>query len=251
MQKEEQQLEKRLSELSNLAYNRDIITYSDFLNLNELNILHSMPKDRLYTKFMTFGGYRLAERQMAAFVSDAFCCKEDYPIACIKISPLNKKFSDVLNHRDYLGSILNLGIDRCKIGDILVEEDGAFVFCHTSMANFLIEEVCRIKHTPVKAERITEANQLPTPKREEISGTVASPRLDSVIGLAFRTSRSSMISYIESGKVFINGKNIVSNGYTLKEGDIVSVRGKGKFQFHSVTSKTKKNRYHVILYKYC
>ena len=47
MQKEEQQLEKRLSELSNLAYSRDIVTYSDFLNLNELNILHSMPKDRL------------------------------------------------------------------------------------------------------------------------------------------------------------------------------------------------------------
>ena len=60
-----------------------------------------------------------------------------------------------------------------------------------------------------------------------------------------------MISYIESGKVFINGKSVVSNGYVLKEGDIVSVRGKGKFQFHSVTSKTKKNRSHVILYKYC
>ena len=251
MQKEEQQLEKRLSELSNLAYSRDIVTYSDFLNLNELNILHSMPKDRLYTKFVTFGGYGLAERQMAAFVSDAFCCKEDYPIACIKISPLNRKFSDTLTHRDYLGSILNLGIERCKIGDILVEEDGAFVFCHTSMVDFLIDEICRIKHTPVKAERITEENQLPTPKREEISGTVASPRLDSVIGLAFRTSRSSMISYIESGKVFINGKSVVSNGYVLKEGDIVSVRGKGKFQFHSVTSKTKKNRSHVILYKYC
>ena len=59
MQKEEQQLEKRLSELSNLAYSRDIVTYSDFLNLNELNILHSMPKDRLYTKFVTFGGYGL------------------------------------------------------------------------------------------------------------------------------------------------------------------------------------------------
>lgn len=54
MQKEEQQLEKRLSELSNLAYSRDIVTYSDFLNLNELNILHSMPKDRLYTKVCHF-----------------------------------------------------------------------------------------------------------------------------------------------------------------------------------------------------
>ena len=250
MEKEEL-FKKRMLELSKKSYYRGILTYSDFLDLNEQNILHSLSFLDTGVQVLLFGGYETAERQMAAFVSDAFCCKEDYPIACIKISPLNKKFSDALTHRDYLGSILNLGIERCKIGDILVEEDGAFVFCYTSMADFLIDEVCRIKHTPVKAERITEESQLPTPKREEISGTVASPRLDSVIGLAFHTSRSSMISYIESGKVFINGKSVVSNGYVLKEGDIVSVRGKGKFQFHSVTSKTKKNRYQVILYKYC
>ena len=73
MQKEEQQLEKRLSELSNLAYSRDIVTYSDFLNLNELNILHSMPKDRLYTKFVTFGGYGLAERHFSLML---FLCVE-------------------------------------------------------------------------------------------------------------------------------------------------------------------------------
>ena len=248
MEKEEL-FKKRMLELSKKSYYRGILTYSDFLDLNEQNILHSLSFSDTGVQVLLFGGYETAERQMAAFVSDAFCCKEDYPIACIKISPLNRKFSDTLTHRDYLGSILNLGIERCKIGDILVEEDGAFVFCHTSMVDFLIDEICRIKHTPVKAERITEENQLPTPKREEISGTVASPRLDSVIGLAFRTSRS--ISYIESGKVFINGKSVVSNGYVLKEGDIVSVRGKGKFQFHSVTSKTKKNRSHVILYKYC
>lgn len=250
MEKEEL-FKKRMLELSKKSYYRGILTYSDFLDLNEQNILHSLSFSDTGVQVLLFGGYETAERQMAAFVSDALCCKEDYPIACIKISPLNRKFSDTLTHRDYLGSILNLGIERCKIGDILVEEDGAFVFCHTSMVDFLIDEICRIKHTPVKAERITEENQLPTPKREEISGTVASPRLDSVIGLAFRTSRSSMISYIESGKVFINGKSVVSNGYVLKEGDIVSVRGKGKFQFHSVTSKTKKNRSHVILYKYC
>ena len=82
MQKEEQQLEKRLSELSNLAYSRDIVTYSDFLNLNELNILHSMPKDRLYTKFVTFGGYGLAERQMAAFLPDALSLREIGRASC-------------------------------------------------------------------------------------------------------------------------------------------------------------------------
>ena len=90
MEYEETLLRKRLIELSNNAYQRGIIMYSDFLNLNELNILHSMPKDRLYTKFVTFGGYGLAERQMAAFLPDAlslrgemsWCSEEewiDYP----------------------------------------------------------------------------------------------------------------------------------------------------------------------------
>ncbi len=76
-------------------------------------------------------------------------------------------------------------------------------------------------------------------------------RLDSVIALAFSTSRSSIISLIEGGKVFVNGKNILSNGYNLKEGDIVSVRGRGKFRFEEVEGITKKNRYHISLARYC
>ena len=119
------------------------------------------------------------------------------------------------------------------------------------MAEFLTEEISRIRHTSVHARRLSREEPLPSPKRELVSGTVASPRLDSVIALAFGSSRSSIIGLIEGGKVFVNGKAILSNGYGIKDGDIVSVRGKGKFQFDSVTNKTKKNRYHVILYRYC
>ena len=103
----------------------------------------------------------------------------------------------------------------------------------------------------VLAQKVQSEMELPDPKREEISGTVASLRLDSIIALAFHTSRSSMIPFIEGGKVFVNGKSVVSNGYVMKDGDIVSVRGKGKFQFGSTTCKTKKNRCHVVLYRYC
>lgn len=258
MEKEEL-FQKRMSELSKKAFFRGILTFSDFLDLNQQNILHSLCRslEDNGVRIRLFGGYETAERQMAAFVPDAFCCEEefdyqeDYPISCIKISPLNKKFSDVLTHRDYLGSILNLGLDRSKIGDILLKQDCAYVFCHSSVCEYLIGEINRIKHTSVQAQRVLEETELPAPEREEVSGTVASPRLDSVIALAFQTSRSSMIPFIEGGKVFVNGKSVVSNGYVLKDGDIISVRGKGKFQFGSVTCKTKKNRYHVVLYRYC
>lgn len=246
----DQLFEKRMMELGKKAYYRGILTFSDFLDLNQQNILHSLSFRDTGVQVKTFGGYESAERQMAAFVPDALSYEQAYPIACIKVQPLNRKFSEELTHRDYLGAILNLGIERSKTGDILLDDSCGYIFCCESMADFLTEELVRIRHTSVLARRLSQEEPLPSPKREEISGTVASPRLDSVIALAFGSSRSSILGLIEGGKVFVNGKSVVSNGYGIKDGDIVSVRGKGKFQFGSVTNKTKKNRYHVILYRY-
>lgn len=261
MQKEEQQLEKRLSELSNLAYNRDIITYSDFLNLNELNILHLMPKDSLYTKFMTFGGYRLAERQMAAFLPDALSLRGEtfdpkrkeeipYPFQILRISPLHAKYAEELTHRDYLGTILGLGIERAKLGDILVTEKEAIVFVHAKLKDFLMEELTRVRHTQVFVEEISKEEFSYEPKYEEIQGTVASVRLDSLLSLAFSSSRTKLSGLIEGGKVFVNGKLITTNSYQLKEQDVISVRGYGKFRYNGTGSRTKKNRIYVSIYKY-
>lgn len=248
--------EKRMAELSKKAYYRGILTYSDFLDLNEQSRLSCLSLKDTGTAVQTFGGYDSAERQMAAFVPDAFSYAQDsqeldYPISCLRICPLNRKFAEGLTHRDYLGAILNLGVERSKIGDILVSPEGAYVFCHASMETFFAEELTRIRHTSVRTVPVLDKEELPKPRREEISGTVASLRLDSITALAFHTSRSSMIPFIEGGKVFVNGKLVVSNGYSIKEEDIISVRGKGKFQFGTTTNITKKNRYHVVLYKYC
>ena len=116
MNKEEQLLEKRLIELSNLAFSRDIVTFSDFLNLNELNILHRTPKDQFKARFETYGGYELAERQMVAFLPDAFSLypveEIDFPYETIAIVPLQKKFAEEFSHRDVLGAVLHLGLER-------------------------------------------------------------------------------------------------------------------------------------------
>ena len=116
MEKEEF-FQKRMLELSKKAFFRGILTFSDFLDLNQQNILHSLLPglENTGVRVRMFGGYETAERQMAAFVPDAFCYEEDfetegaYPISCIQIAPLQAKFADALTHRDYLGSILNLG----------------------------------------------------------------------------------------------------------------------------------------------
>ena len=250
MQKEELMLQKRLIELSKIAYQRGIVTYSDFLNLNELNILHTTPKQEFYSRYETFGGYEFSERQMVAFLPDALCYEKNYPITALKIEALQKKFSEQLSHRDYLGSILNLGIERSKLGDILVEEKYAILFIHNSLKNFMLEELSRIRHTSIMVTEVDADDFSYQPNIKEIKGTVSSLRLDSLLSLAFASSRSKLVAYIEGGKVFVNGKLITSNGYQIKEDDIVSVRGLGRFQFKETMSQTKKGRYYVTIHLY-
>ena len=118
------------------------------------------------------------------------------------------------------------------------------------MSDFFIENLIRVKHTTVLVSRVEQAEEIPEPEFEIINGTCASVRLDALIGLAFQTSRSSMVSFIESGLVFVNGKLITSNGYEPKEGDIISVRGKGRFIYDGVSRQTKKGRLGVRIRKY-
>lgn len=250
MNKEEVMLQKRLIELSNLSYKRDIVTFSDFLNLNELNILHTTPKDLFPSRYETYGGYEPAERQMVAFLPDALYYDYQYPISVLRISPANRKFAEELTHRDFLGGILHLGIERSCLGDLLVEDSVCHVFVTDTMADFICEQLTKIRHTVVKTEKIDGESFSFTPRLETVKGTVASVRLDTVLSVAFPLSRSRMTGLVERGKVFVNGKLITSNGYRLKEGDIISVRGMGKLVYQGVLSETKKGRQYIQVGKY-
>lgn len=254
MQKEELMLQKRLIELSRTAYRRGIILYSDFLNLNELNILHTTPRSEFDTVYRLGGGYADSERQMVAFLPDAFSLYQTeeipFPFTAVEITPLQKKFAEELSHRDVLGAVLNLGLERCKIGDILVEPDRAVLFAHTSISGYICESLMRIRHTTVLAREISEEEFHYEPKLETITRTVASVRLDTLLALAFSASRSKLTGQIEGGKVFVNGKLITSNGYQVKDGDIISVRGLGRFRFCEASGTTKKGRICVRIDKY-
>lgn len=250
MTREEQQLEKHFRDLARTAYQRGIAVFSDFLNLNELNIFQSLRGEFSYLETETFGGYELAERQIAVFRPEAPVFYADYPVKCLKITPLNAKFAEDLNHRDYLGTVLNLGIDRACLGDILVEEDAAYLFCLERMADFIRDNLIRIRHTSVYVEQVEAENFHYEPKYKEVSGTVASVRLDKLLALAFNASRSSLTGLIEGGKVFVNGKLVTSNGYEPKEGDLISVRGMGRFRFRETGGQSKKGREYVILWRY-
>lgn len=234
-----------------MAYQRDIVLFSEFLDLHEQNMIHRLDRRIFNGVHLEFsGGYESAERQMAAFVPDALYYAWNYPFVCLRIRPDAPKFAQTLTHRDFLGAILHLGIERSVLGDILVEDNQALVFCQEKMAEFIIQELTMIRHTGVSVSLYEGDPSGISPKTEEITGTVASVRLDSLIALAFHTSRSQVSPLIGDARVFVNGKLITSNGYHVNDGDLVSVRGMGKFRFDSVLSTTKKGREYVKVLKY-
>ncbi len=250
LEKEELILQKRMIDLSKIAERKNINTFTDFLNLAEINLFYSIKNELSTVEYGLFGGYEGAERKVLCFYGDtsvkAFTCY----ISCIKISPLNKKFSDDLNHRDYLGAILNLGIERCMIGDILVKEKEGYVFCETSISRYIIDNLDKVKHTNVKLSIVSGDELDIKPNFKEIRGTVSSERLDAIIALAFNTSRSSITSLITGGKVYIDGKLVLHNSYNLKINETISVRGHGKFIYKGLENQTKKGRYYVTILKY-
>lgn len=247
--KEEQIFCKRLQEFSKLAYYNNQVCYTDFLNLNEMNLFYQEKRKLFHCSIDKWGGYEGAECCILCFQNEEYYESPKFPISCIQILPVSQKFSDTLTHRDFLGAILNLGIERNKIGDIFIKQNQGYLFCKELIAEFIIKELEKVKHTIVTCSIYQEEIKI-TPDWEQIHGTVAALRLDSLIALAFQTSRNSLRTLPAQKKVFINGKMTESNGNVLKEGDIVSVRGFGKFIFKEVSHQTKKGRYAVTILKY-
>lgn len=253
MKKEEQLLQRRFRDLAYMADSRGIILFSDFLNLYEQDLFLQMKNDLPRIKYFTDGGFFDAERKVLCFCGNQNAKDEseiEFPISCLHIAPINKKFSDKITHRDILGAVLNLGIDRSTVGDIIVNDNECYLFCSLTIQDFITRELSRVKHTVVSASLIDKKDFVYRPNLKEIKGTVSGIRLDSILAVAFKGSRSRLQGLISGGKVFVNSKNVLSNSYVLKENDIVSVRGYGKFIFSEILNKTKKGRFLVKILLY-
>ncbi|MBQ9119947.1 MAG: RNA-binding protein [Lachnospiraceae bacterium] len=258
--KEELIFRKHMEELAKSAYFKNTCIYTDFLNLNEQSIVKSMERQLSPVAYSLYGGCDGAERVMLCFhgEQESSHCHEiaaeeyrsEYPVCCVKIVPANARFAEKLTHRDYLGAILNLGIDRCKTGDIILKDDAAYLFCDTLIGAFICDTLDRIRHTTVKASLSSAEEQIQERSFEVIHASVASLRLDAVISAAFRASRSSLSNLVLGGKVFVNGREILSNSHPVKPGDTISVRGYGKFILKEQGTLTKKGKTNITIEKY-
>ena len=247
----------RFLELSRRAYENNYVTRTDFLTLNEQAMLEDMRMGRLSgtterlspAKVVLYGGFSDAERKAAFFLPD-YMEEEDVPkdeIACLKISPLQRQFADELTHRDYLGALMNLGIERDLIGDILLDrtQAEAWIFVVAERANIIENELTRVKHTSVSVKLENAENCHVRPEFDERSGSVASERTDAVLAFVYRLSRGKAQELISREAVSVDGRIISSAGQTLKDGSRVSVKGFGKFIFDGIEKETKKGRLFV------
>lgn len=248
---EEQILKGRLMDLAKRAYQQNIYTYSSFLSTSELSLLEDIQSDISYIHYECFGGNELCERQIVGFGSEEeFGYPGHFPISVIKVTPLLEKFSDALNHRDFLGALMHLGLERNTLGDILIKEKTAYIFCLETMADYICKQLTKVKHTNVKCE-VTDMNipaLQPTMVDEEFP--VASLRLDAIIANLLKCSRNEALSLFEDKKVTLNGHVTGRNSSLLKEGDIFSVRGYGKFIFSGSGGNTRKGKVYVHIKRY-
>lgn len=195
------------------------------------------------------GGYEGAERKIILFLPDWLEAEDaEGPIRCLRAS---FQENEKLTHRDFLGSLMGLGIVREKVGDILVAPDSADLLVLEGVAEFLLQNWTSAGRAKLRVAAIERDHlHIPAVQRKEVRDTVSSLRLDAVASSGFRLARGKAAALVESGRVQLNWRECVKPDKLLEAGDVVSARGFGKFELAEVGGLTRKGRISIVLRVY-
>lgn len=244
---DKQYLEARIADAVRTAGKRSIPKFVGFLDPSGVALATAVAK-REKAKYGFFGGYEGAERVCFGAFPD--WCDEDnacYPIKKLRI--VNKS-TRALEHREILGTLMSVGIERDTVGDILPDQRDAVVFVVDTVADFIASQVTKIASCGVEIV-IDESDFMPQPKGfTEGSDTVASLRIDAVVSALASCSRGTASELITAGLVAVNGLEVQKVSKEVSEGDTVTVRKKGRFIIDSVSEHSKKGRIVLKFRKY-
>ena len=234
---------RRVAEWAERAYRQGTYCFSHFLSLAELNDFHALLPTLPPVPWALFGGAEGCERQMLRFGDEALCGYDAaFPIACLATLPEYPKYAEPLTHRDYLGALMALGIEREVLGDIIIRGGAAYLFCEERMAPFIREHFTQARHTALTCRDAGELPEGALFALRRLSVQLTSQRIDALIAHVFRLSRAEAQALFPAGKVFVSGRLCESPGYTPKAGDILSVRGYGRVRYVGVESLSKKGK---------
>lgn len=241
---------KRILDLAARCDRTSCITYSVFLTPAEQAELQKMAFPGSDVKTVLHGGMEQAERKIAFFLPYYEDEAAFDPSEYIRVLRIRSYFGEPA-HKDYLGAILGLGIERDRVGDILVSGDTAYLFCMPSVASLILSELEKVGRCGVKVAE-TAPGEVPVPKREVklLSFTVKSLRLDAVTGNLFGMSRTQAAELIRLGAVSLNYSICEKTDASVEEGAVISVRGKGKGRIAEIGGKSRKDRLFITAEKY-
>lgn len=235
----------RMCDLAMRAEKSGRYMYSRFLNPGEQMLVES--RKTLLGEVSFFGGYEGADRCVASFAGEDWD-EIRYPITALKIIPSSKK---AYSHRDYLGSLLALGIDRELTGDIVTTDDGAYVFVMEDIADFIEMNLFKVASSTVKIVPVDNPEEIAAKRQfKETSATVSSLRFDCVLSAAANKSRSVSASLIEEGLASVNYEVVKNTSFQIKDKDVISLKGFGKLIVETDGTLTKKGRIHLNFKKY-
>jgi Uncharacterized conserved protein, contains S4-like domain len=258
---EHELLKRRILELASRALERGYPTHTAFIPLSEQSVLSELEiEHRANLKEMKiagaraffYGGGEESESKVLFFLpeyADEESEKENERnganIVALHIEGKKAAYAEELSHRDYLGALMNLGYEREQFGDILVEGKEAYVFLFKAIAEEVQKSLLNVRHTTVKCTILAPKDCPFHIHKEEKMINVASPRLDAIVGEVFSLSREDASKLIESGAVLV-GMNVVENkAALLKGGELIAVRGEGKFFYEGEEKTSRKGRLFV------
>ena len=235
---------------------RDKIEHTDFLDMYQISLVENFLRKIKFENYILYGGYDNAERKILIVFSDKYTkemVEKNYEkmLKVVRISLLKEQQGKYI-HRNYLGGIVKLGLKREKVGDILVFDEGADILAIDDFASILKQELLsltRFESSTIDIEEIVDIRKRDV-KLEEIKIIIPSFRLDNFVSDLARTSRSKAVQIISQERVFINGKNELKASKTVKIGDVITIRGKGRFVIKGISGITKSGRSVVMIEKY-
>lgn len=243
---QDDELLRRSFDLSQRCLDLGMVTSTGFLTPAESLMLERARIPNLHL----YGGSTGCERRAAFFLPEylepEFLEAKEYISAFQCIT----KFAEP-SHRDYLGALLGLGLERKCIGDIYVSSDTSLFFCLENVSGFIAQNLDRIgRHGAALQKTSLTAVSIPEKSTEEVRFTVAGIRLDSVMSGLFNLSRSQAADMIRAGLATLNYETSLKPDTRIQEGDILSLRGRGKGSVSSLGSPTRKGRIPVTAIKY-
>ena len=242
-EQDESQLKRRLQELARRCGDAGSAVYSGFLTPPEAEWALWAARNAGVQAVLN-GGYEEAERRMAGFFIDEV---EPFPIAALALSWPHQPAPA---HRDILGSLMGLGLDRSRTGDIAVESDRAYLFADAKMADYLQENLLSAGRIRLQVQTLDALPTIGSPEGREVRDTVASLRLDAVLAAGFSISRAKAAALIAAGQVKLRHLPNEHTDASVGESDAISARGLGRLKVQTVGSLTRKGRYPLLMLRY-